>query len=44
MIDEFEAVAKLNNVTYWHEHTNLAQGDDGSVSIRIEAWRLAVNG
>ena len=43
MIDEFESVAKLNNVMYWHEHTNLSQGDDGSVSIRIAAWRLAVN-
>ncbi len=42
MIDEFEAVAKVNNVMYWHEHTNLSQGDDGSVALRIEAWRLAV--
>lgn len=42
MIDEFEEVAKANNVMYWHEHTNLAQGDDGAVEKRIEAWRMAL--
>lgn len=42
MIDEFEEVAKANNVMYWHEHTNLAQGDDGAVDKRINAWRLSI--
>ncbi len=42
MIDEFEEVCKRNNILYWHEHTNLTQGDDGDVTIRINAWRLAV--
>lgn len=42
MIDEFEEVAKANKVMYWHEHTNLAQGDDGAVEKRIEAWRMAL--
>ena len=42
MIDEFEEVTKANNIFYWHEHTNLTQGDDGNVKIRIDAWRLAV--
>lgn len=42
MINEFEEVAKAANVMYWHEHTNLAQGDDGAVDKRINAWRLAV--
>jgi len=27
---------------YWHEHTNLAQGDDGAVDKRINAWRLSI--
>lgn len=44
MIDEFEEVTKANNILYWHEHTNLSQGDDGDVTIRINAWRLAVDG
>lgn len=43
MIDEFESVARVNNVTNWHEHTNLTQGDDGNVALRIAAWRMAVN-
>ncbi len=43
MIDEFEEVAKANNVFYWHEHTNLAQGDDGAVDKRINAWRIALS-
>lgn len=42
MIDEFEEIAKANNIIYWHEHTNLALGDDGNLENRISAWRLAL--
>ncbi len=42
MIDEFESVARLNNILYWHEHTNLAQGDDGNIAAVINGWRIKI--
>lgn len=43
MIEEFEEIAKANNLTNWHESTNLALGDDGNLEARINAWRLALS-
>lgn len=41
MIDEFEKIAKENNVTNWAESTNLTQGDN-RISSLVESFRASV--
>jgi hypothetical protein len=43
MIDEFEGICSLNRIIYWHEHTNLSLGEDGSIATFIENCRLSID-
>lgn len=42
MIGEVEEYAAANGFLYWHEHTNLTLGGDGSVTELIAGWRRSV--
>jgi hypothetical protein len=42
LLDRFETIANRNSYLYWHEHTNLTLGDDGSVKDWITNHRASI--